>query len=89
VFVNDKPFQPSLSFAGKARCLPYSGAPEKFFDRLGPCFTNRQTRLERLAMDKHSSLLQKLVNYDRKKFITLGPGSGIINYLAIVNNFEP
>jgi hypothetical protein len=28
--------------------------------------------LERLARDKHSSLLRKLVNYGRKSFINLG-----------------
>jgi hypothetical protein len=38
-------------FVGKARSLPYSGAPEKFFKRP----TN--IRLERLSRDKHLSLL--------------------------------
>ena len=33
-----------------------------------------KTKLERLARDKHSSLLQKSVNYGEKSFITLGPG---------------
>ncbi len=32
-----------------------------------------QTRLERLARDKHSSLLQRSVNYGRKKLYTTGP----------------
>jgi hypothetical protein len=32
------------------------------------------TRLERLARDKHSSLLRKSVNYGRKKFYSTGPG---------------
>ncbi len=31
------------------------------------------TRLERLARNKHSSLLQKFVNYGQRSFITLGP----------------
>jgi hypothetical protein len=31
------------------------------------------TRLESLARDKHSSLLRKSVNYDRKKFYNIGP----------------
>ncbi len=35
------------------------------------------TRLERLAKDKHSSLLQAFVNYDRKKFYNIGPKSRI------------
>jgi hypothetical protein len=30
--------------------------------------------LERLARDKHCSLLQKFVNYSRKKFFSIGPG---------------
>jgi hypothetical protein len=30
--------------------------------------------LERLARDKHPSLLQKSVNYGRKKFYSTGPG---------------
>jgi hypothetical protein len=56
----------------KARSLSYSGAPERFFNRVGSCFRNRhQTRLERLAMPKHYSLLQKYVNYDCKKFYNI------------------
>jgi hypothetical protein len=43
-------------------------------------FTNFRSRLEcllraeNLARDKHSSLIQKFVNYGRKSFITLAPG---------------
>jgi hypothetical protein len=33
-----------------------------------------KTSLERLARDKHSSLLQKFVNYGRKKFYRIVPG---------------
>jgi hypothetical protein len=32
------------------------------------------TRLEKLARNKHSSLLQTFVNHGQKSFITLGPG---------------
>jgi hypothetical protein len=32
------------------------------------------TRLEKLATDKHSSLLRKVVHYGQKSFIALGPG---------------
>jgi hypothetical protein len=61
---------------GKARSLPYSVAPQSFFNRVGSCFTNRHwTRLEKLALGKHSSLLQKFVNYGRKKFYNIGPRS--------------
>jgi hypothetical protein len=31
------------------------------------------TKLERLARDKHSSLLRKYVNYGNKKFYSAGP----------------
>jgi hypothetical protein len=33
-----------------------------------------QTKLEKHARDKHSSLLRKFVNYGQKSFITLAPG---------------
>jgi hypothetical protein len=40
----------------------------------GSCLTLKQkTRLERLARDKHSSLLQEFVNYGRKKLYNIGP----------------
>jgi hypothetical protein len=35
----------------------------------------QETRLERLAMDKHSSLRQKFVNYREKMFYNIGPKS--------------
>jgi hypothetical protein len=31
------------------------------------------TRIDKLARDKHSSLLQKFLNYGRKKFYNIGP----------------
>jgi hypothetical protein len=31
------------------------------------------TRLERIARDKRSSLLRKVVTYDRNKFYNIGP----------------
>jgi hypothetical protein len=34
-----------------------------------------KARLERLAKDKHSRLLQKSVNYDTKKFYGTGPST--------------
>ena len=38
------------------------------------CLANiHYTSLERVAMGKRTSLLQKLVNYDRKKFYNIGP----------------
>ncbi len=42
---------------------------------------NHWTRLERLARDKHSSLLQKFVNYGQKKFYNIGPRADDIKNL--------
>jgi hypothetical protein len=52
------------------RSLSYSGAPERFFNRVGYCFSNRpETRLEMLAVDKHYSLLRKFINSGGKKVL--------------------
>ncbi len=40
----------------------------------------QQTRLEKFARDKHSSLLQKFVNYEQKKFYNIGPRSHLSSY---------
>jgi len=48
---------------------PLSGTP--LYGKLLALPTN--IRLERLARDKHSSLLRKLVNYGRKKLYNIGP----------------
>ncbi len=46
------------------------------FPRVGSDLTRKHyTRLERLVGDKHSSLLRKFVNYDRKKFYDTVPRS--------------
>ncbi len=64
LFVPGKPFQHSLMFLGKARSLPTSGASERCFIHLGYSFTSKhKTKLERLAMDKHSNLVRKSANY--------------------------
>jgi len=48
----------------------------RVFLTLAPGLTSkRKTQLERLAKDKHSSLLQKFVNYVHIGFIGLAPGS--------------
>ena len=40
-----------------------------------------QTRLEKIATDKHSTFLQKLINFRQKCFITLAPGQiSIVSY---------
>jgi len=38
-----------------------------------------EARPEELARAKHSSLLRKLVNYDRKKFYDIGPTDFTLN----------
>jgi hypothetical protein len=53
-------------FAGKAGAYPSEAAP-------GLALKD-YTRLERLAKDKRSSLLQKSVNYGRKSFTLQAPG---------------
>ncbi len=74
MFVLGKPFQPSLLFVAKPRSLPLSGAPQRYFNRVGPCVANiHQTVLERFARDQRSTLLRTLVNYDHKKFYDIGP----------------
>ncbi len=75
VFVHGKPFQPSLMFVGEVRSLPQRGSLERCFTRVGSSLTHkRQTRLERFARNKHSSLLQKSVNNSCKMFYSTGPG---------------
>jgi hypothetical protein len=57
VFFPGQPLQLSLKFVGKAGAYP----------REAPL------RLDRLARDKHSSLLLKSVNYGLKRFYSTGP----------------
>jgi len=75
VFVPGKPFQPSLMFVSKAGAY-LNEAPLRC-STLGcaPSLTHQhETKLERPARDKHSSLLDTFVNYRCKRFMTLGPG---------------
>ncbi len=57
-------------FVGKVRSLTKSGAPERYLANVGSGLTCKG----RLAKDKHSSLLQKFVNYGQKRFIALAHG---------------
>jgi hypothetical protein len=43
--------------------------------------------MEKLVRNKHSSLLQKFVNYGQKSFITFGPGKGIKLPNSNINSF--
>jgi hypothetical protein len=67
VFVPGRSFQLSQ---GKVRSLPYSGASERFFNRVSSSFTNKH--YTRLAMIKRSSLLRTFVKYRCKKFYIIG-----------------
>ncbi len=73
MFVSDRPFQPSLICVGVARSLTYSGASAMSFTYLDSDHTHKhQTKVEKLAGDKHSSLFKKFVNYGSKKFNKIG-----------------
>ncbi len=66
MFVPGRPFKPSL-FVGKA------GVTERCFTRVGSSLTSiHKTRLEKPVRDKHSSLLQAIVNDGHKKFYNVG-----------------
>ncbi len=74
MFVSGKAFQPKEMFVGKAKSLPkWSNFG---FSPLGQALgltCTQKTKIEKLASDKHSSLLRTFVNYDRKKFHNIGP----------------
>jgi hypothetical protein len=57
----------------EASGLPYNGTPERCFSHTGSGLIRKHySKLQRLAMDKQTSILRKSVNYDRKKFYRLG-----------------
>ncbi len=68
MFVPGKTLQPSLMFEGKVRAYP-SDTFQLLHYRVGS-WPHPQTldEAERLTKDKLSSLVQKSVNYVRKKF---------------------
>ncbi len=69
MFIPCKHIQDSIVFVGKA------GAYSSETPFRPPGLAHKQlTRLEGLARSKHSSLILKLVTYDRKSFITLALG---------------
>ncbi len=74
MFVSGKSFHLSLMFVGEAypRVEHLKVASLRYALALP---TNIRTRLERLARDKHFSLLQKSVIYGHKKFYSTGPWS--------------
>ncbi len=70
------PLQPRPRFANKAKANP-SGVPLRWSTlRWAPDLThNQQISLESPVSDKHYCLLQKFVNYGRKKFYNIWPRS--------------
>ncbi len=72
MFVNGKPFQPSLMFVGKAGAYPIE---EPFrcctLGQASGLAHKQETRLERLTRDKHSNLLRNFINHRQKGFIAL------------------
>jgi hypothetical protein len=72
VSVPGRPFQHRLIFSDKARSLPLRGASERASSGLT---RKHQTRLERPAKIKHSSLLGPFANYGHKKFYNIGTRS--------------
>jgi hypothetical protein len=74
VFVLGKPFQTRLMFASKHGTYLIEALIRFYTLRSGFLPYPHLTRLEKLAKEKHSNLLQKFVNYGQKVFITLGPG---------------
>ncbi len=69
--------------------------PEAYhrMEHLKRCFTwlglglayKQQTRLERFARNKHSSLLRKSVNYGQKKFYNIGPWAQCYKTFYVLN----
>ncbi len=80
MFVPGKPLPPRRVFGGEAGVKLLSGDPLE--GRLLASPTNTKTRLERLARDKHFSLLRKYVIDGREKFYSTGPrGQAYKNFL--------
>jgi hypothetical protein len=79
LLVRGKLFKPNLMFVGKAMTLEDNTRKDP------PSVAHKSwTRVEKLARDKHSSLLRKLLIYERKKvLITLGQGSNIIKLICL------
>ncbi len=72
MFVLGKHLQPSHMFVIEARAY-LEWSTWEVFPRVGSGLTlKKQTRLERAAGDKHSSLLWAFINYCRKKFYNIG-----------------
>ncbi len=76
--VSGKPLKPSLTFVSKAEGYQNETRFRYSTSKWSPGLTHKHsTRLEMLAGDQHSSFLRVIVNFGRKSFIRLRPGSGV------------
>jgi len=74
VLVLGKPPQPCLMLVGTARSLTLQCTACNVLPFLGSDLTSKHhSRLERLAVDKHSNVLQNFVNCVCKKFYNFDP----------------
>ncbi len=81
------PFKPSLIFVGKARSLPWRGAPERFFTRVGSCLTlKRYIILEKACQGQTLSDDKNLLLTTVKSFITLARGVKVIKLFLFVTD---
>jgi hypothetical protein len=71
-------------FVVKTRSLPESKVPKKGLTLVSSSFTRKHCdMLEKSVKEKHSSLLGKLMNFDRKMFYNIGPRSPQQNPMSI------
>jgi hypothetical protein len=85
VFVLANRFRPSLRFADKARAYPSEPILDTLLIVQAPGLTPKHlTMLEKFARDKHSSLLQKSVNYEQKIFYNIGPRLGKVSPFGLL-----
>ncbi len=84
VFAPGRHFQPCLMFVSKARSLPYSGAPERFFTWVSSALTRKLTldSAERLERVKRYSLFQTFIKLNCKKFLILDPGVNLSKLIS-------
>jgi hypothetical protein len=76
-------------FVGEARSLLKSREPERYFPWVISSLTYKHlNKQERLARDKHSSLLQKSVNYGQNRFITLTLGILLVNKADMCHQYN-
>jgi hypothetical protein len=73
-------------FVGYARSLSKSEAPERYFTQVCSGLTCKHlTSMARLYTDKYSSLLQKFVNYNGRKFYGIRLGQKVKLYYQWLN----